>query len=242
MRPFRSALIGLLAVLLCVPHGTANAQLSPSKSVFQIVVMEYENQGPYRSAYHSVSSGTAFFISPDGTALTNSHAVYEVRAHRSTDQLLAIVGNEFFGAKLVCASALPQGPAKAQSRGAYVGRDVAEIRVTPARFDFDQLTYRDIPYARAHTGPLQAFPALSLGPDPAVGDAVRILGFGHLADSPLPYEWSAKGTVGKTRVTSDKTPVFEIAFTRDTEPGHSGSPVLNPQDQVVGLFTWQSLR
>lgn len=121
-----------------------------------------------------------------------------------------------------------------------LSRDVAEIKLVPPQFPFDQLSNGGVPYARAHRGPLPAFPALSRGADPSVGDGVRVLGFGRVA-SPLPYEWSAQGTVSRLGRAPDGTPVFGIDFTQEAEPGHSGSPVLNVLDQVVGLYTWHRL-
>lgn len=69
---------------------------------------------------------------------------------------------------------------------------------------------------------------------------MRVLGFGRLKDAPIPYEWSATGTVSDTRALRDGTKVFEVTMTRGAEPGHSGSPVLNMSDQVVGLWNWGS--
>jgi S1-C subfamily serine protease len=238
----RAALLvgGVLLVLAVAPRQPARAQQSPSRSVFQLVVMAHRVQGPYRSEYRSVSAGTAFFISPDGTALTNSHVVYPVRGDRVTYSLLAILDREFYGAALVCASALPRDPARPDPQGVALSRDVAEVRLVPPQFPFDQLSSGGIPYARAHRGPLPAFPALSLGADPSVGDGVRVLGFGRI-ESPLPYEWSAQGTVSGLGRAPDGTPVFGIDFAQEAEPGHSGSPVLNVLDQVVGLYTWHRL-
>jgi V8-like Glu-specific endopeptidase len=231
---------GLLLLLLCPPQVLVRAQESPSKSVFSVAVIEYANEGPYRSQYRSVYSGTAFFIASDGTALTNSHVVYPVRASQAQYRLLAIVGNEFYGATLICMSALPEDPQAKHPEGVMLSRDIAEIRVTLPQFPFDELGYGGIAYARAHHGPLPAFPVLTLGTDPNVGDTVRVLGFGRNT-SPLPYEWSAEGTVITLRTTPDGTPVFGISFTREAEPGHSGSPVLDTEDRVVGIYTWHNM-
>jgi S1-C subfamily serine protease len=222
------AALGL--VVLLWPNGSSVAQESPSKSVFLLVMMMQEGR-----RFHSVSTGTGFFISSDGTALTNSHVVYQARGKARLYSLLAIIGGEFYGANLVCAAELPVDPTRDER--AVPSRDVAEIRLTPSRFPFDELTYHGIAYARSHRGPLPAFPFLRLGTDPAVGDAVRVLGFGRM-DSPVPYEWSARGTVAALETARDGSPIFEMQFDRATLPGHSGSPVLNARDEVVGLDTW----
>ncbi len=231
---------GVLLFLACTPQVPVRAKESPSKSVFSVAVMEHANEGPYRSQYRSIYSGTAFFIAPDGTALTNSHVVYPVRATRGQYRLLAIVGNEFYGATLICTSALPEDPQAKHPEGVLLSRDIAEIRLTLPQFPFEELGYGGITYARAHQGPLPSFPVLTLGTDPNVGDAVRVLGFGRNT-SPLPYEWSAEGTVTTLRRTPDGTPVFGISFTREAEPGHSGSPVLDTEDRVVGIYTWHNM-
>lgn len=239
MRLLRGALLaGVLFIVALGPGQSVIAQQSPSKSVFRLDVMVHEIQGPYRSGYHSVAAGTAFFISSDGTALTNSHVVYWVRANPVKYQLLATMNEEFYGATLVCSSQLPEDPTKPTPQGVHPSRDLAEIRLTPSRFPFDQLLNGDIPYARAHSGPIPKFPALTLGGDPTVGDAIRVLGFGRTSTSPLPYEWSAEGTVNDIWKASDGTALFGIRFSHEAEPGHSGSPVLNAMDQVVGIYTW----
>lgn len=235
-----SLVLSVIAGLLTVaPGGRMEAQEPPQRSVFALVVMEHAIHGPYQSAYHGFAYGTGFFIAADGTAITSSHIVYPVRTNPITYQLLAIVGREFYGATLICSSDLPYDPIK-QDSGFPLSRDVAEIRLTPPHFPFDQLGYGNTLYVSAHHGPFPQFPALTLAADPEFGDDVRILGFGYVKEAPLPYEWSASGTVWRMRVLEDGTRAFEVSMTRAAEPGHSGSPVLNTSDQVVGLWNWGS--
>ena len=231
-----AVIAGLLAA---APGGSVRAQEPPQRSVFVVVVMEHAFRGPYQTDYHGMARGTGFFVASDGTALTSSHLVYPVRANPVTYQLLAVVGREFYGATLVCASDLPYDPIK-QSTGFPLSRDVAKIRLTPPSFPFDQLEYGGTQYAVAHHGSLPAFPALTLAAGPSVGDDVRVLGFGYLREAPVPYEWSATGTVSSTGELRDGTQAFDVTMTREAEPGHSGSPVLNTSDQVVGLWNWGS--
>src|SRR5260370_24962957 len=83
------------------------------------------------------------------------------------------------------------------------------------------------------------FRALAFGPEPRIGEHVRVLGFGAKDNQPLPYEWSAAGEVSQTGRLDDGTPVFDVSFfAKPATHGHSGSPVLNMADQVVGLLDW----
>jgi S1-C subfamily serine protease len=219
----------ILRVCACIlavasVQAPSNGQESPSLSVFMLVAWPRYNSS-------LKDQGTAFFISRDGTALTNSHVVENVRVHPREYDLLAIWRGEFYGATLVCASG---------SRAPHQSliRDVAEIRLTKPNFSFDTITLNNIAYATAHRGELPKFPALGFGVNPDVGQSVRALGFGHRSDTPIPYEWSAAGEVTRWVSLGDGTRAFEIRFDRNAEPGHSGSPVLDAQGEVAGILTW----
>ena len=143
-------------------------------------------------------------------------------------------GSEFFSVRIICASVLP-GRVGEQTA---LQRDVAVIQLVPPEIPAQGFSLAGIDRWRPHLGPMPKFPALRFGTSPAVGDAVRVLGFGFRRGTILPYEWSATGTVGLLGQAKDGTPVFTIHFDRPAEPGHSGSPVLNLQSEVVGMFTW----
>lgn len=226
----------LLAAGLPLSGGRAGAQTPalPDDATFQLVTMTQDG-----AAYRSVMMGTAFFIDADGTALTNSHVVYMARQNPGRYRLIAIVGHEFYSATLVCAAALPYDPAKDE---AVIGRDIAEVKLGPSQFPFTRLSYGSGgPQYDAHLTRLPPFPALTLGGDPSPGTAVRIIGYGHVAErypATPGTRWTATGTVDRVGAASDATPVFRIVSTNRPREGNSGSPVLDPAGRVVGMWTW----
>lgn len=227
------AVLATVAVLgsPIVAKDLLSAQEAPQRGIFTISVWERVQQGQYGS-WRGVDGGSAFFISPDGRALTASHVVHRASKDPSY-RLLAIVEREFYSASLTCASELPSAD---QHTNVTLSRDVAEIRLTPADFPFDQISPGNVPFATAHRGSLPTFPALQFGPEPRAGDRVRVLGFGA-TQQPLPYAWSAEGEVSRITTFTDGTPAFKVVFTaKPATFGHSGSPVLNSTGQVVGMW------
>jgi len=233
-RVWLPVLIGfLLAVLLLPADPRALADESPSKSVVQLIVWKGQVAGP-GTRYMQAAAGTGFLISTGGRVLTNSHVVDLARRSPATYRVQAVHGGEFYGAHIVCATSLP--PA---TNGSVVpSRDVAEIQLTPPDIPIDEISHGGVYRARAHRGPLPVFPALAMGPLPAIGDPVRVLGFGHRSDGSLPFEWSVTGAVRNYDQAADGTPLILLKFERDVEPGHSGSPVLDAKSEVVGVLTW----
>jgi hypothetical protein len=230
----------VLVVLMCLP-GAASGQSppgpGPAAAVFRLSTLDSSGGG-----YRSVLTGTAFFVSADGTALTNSHVVYSAVHSPDRYSLIAVVGDEFYGAAVVCASRLPYDAERMAGKDVPFSRDVAEIKVISSRFPFTRFVYRtpdgsELTIATAHRGDLPRFPVLPVG-KPAMGAHVRVIGFGSI--SPILREWTATGMISGLLHLEDGTDALEVEFTNPPEPGNSGSPVLNDRDEIVGIWTWHS--
>ena len=236
-RGWRSPLLAILSVpVLAVSTGQnpLAAQQSPSKSVFLIVVMETTPQW-----YRAIQYGTAFFISAGGLALTAAHVIYPVVTEPKKYYLASIVGRDIYGVSLICATPLAKDYLEGKTEYSdEPRRDFAEVQLEPPHLPFDTLQSKGAPLAAAHRGPLPQFPALNLSSDIELGDAIRILGFGRQQSGFVPYEWSGRGTVTRLAPAKDGAPLIVFTFDRSAQPGHSGSPVLNAKDEVVGLYNW----
>jgi V8-like Glu-specific endopeptidase len=240
----------LLILLTIVPpvSGQSPGPIEdPSDAVFQVVT--YDREPDKDGDFRAHGFGTGFFISPDGTALTASHVVYLAAHDPARYRLLGVVGKqgrrEFYDVKLICSTKLPYDPSKSDTNQAGVPytKDVAEIKLEPSTaFEGrkETLSYlltdgTRLAWAKAHTGALPPFPFLTVGGSPERN--VRVIGFGAI--SPLPYEWTADGNVGRFWTARDGTPLFDVVSQNPPQPGDSGSPVLNDKNEVVGIFAWR---
>jgi hypothetical protein len=230
-----AALACALTVLLCtlLPSRARGDEVDPSDSVFELFTYTRDGKG--------IARGTAFFIDATGLALTNSHVVYKAAHDPDHYVALAVIGREFYSVQIVCASPLEVDPFEV-SRGP-IARDVAEIRLAEPDVSFS--AWGILPgggahiLARAHVGPLPAFPVLPLADAPHEQGQIRVIGYGRSAQ---PMEKTvSNGTVTRTAVARDGTPVFEIHADDRPERGSSGSPVLDEQNRVVGMYTWNDI-
>jgi S1-C subfamily serine protease len=215
------------------PHPAAGQDPEATDDgVFQLVTVTGSNA-------RGLESGTAFFVRPDGTALTNSHVVYQAWRDPARYQLMALIGKEFFSAQIVCANRLPYDPA--DSKGAVYSRDVALVKVSASRFYFARWgsTREGGPQFVAHLGALPRFSPLAFGRDPVPGEPIRVVGYGFIPLSGTFGErWTTFGTVSDVGTAPDGTAVFRVASPNRPLPGNSGSPVLDGEDHVVGMWTW----
>lgn len=229
-----TALALVIVLVIGAPPYARGEDVSPSDGVFELFT--------YTKAGKGIARGTAFFIDPSGLALTNSHVVYRAQHDPDHFVLLAVVGREFYGVEIVCASPLDVDPFEV-SKGP-VARDVAEIQLTAPNVEF--ALWGILPgggsriLARAHIGPLPVFPVLTLADAPQEQGQIRVIGYGRSAQ---PTEKTVvTGTVTRTAVAKDGTPVFEIQADDRPERGSSGSPVLDDQNRVVGMYTWNDIQ
>ena len=219
-----------------------------SDAVFLLTI--YEREPGANGQFHGDGFGTGFFISPDGTGLTASHVVYAAAHYPNKYRLLAIVDKEFYDATVVCSSTLPYDAMVGDPNqgGVPLTRDVAEVKLAPTtafegRKDELYLLYKDgtkLTWATAHKDALPVFAYLTIGGAANVGSSthVRVVGFGVI--SAIPRKWTSEGQVRETWSGRDGTPLFSIESSNPAQPGDSGSPVLNDQNQVVGLWAWHS--
>jgi hypothetical protein len=236
-----SSVMPILIVLavLAIPAPASPQQAAaptPEQSVMLVSVMEKDG-----NAYRGVARGTAFFVSADGLAVTNSHVVWQAAHNPDRFKTIAVVGKSLFGAQIVCASRLWYDPSRPPAGGVEPNKDLALIRLTPPPSDFGRWGVRAetgelIELARAHEGPVPSFAPLRGASRPSVGERVRVLGYGDI--SAVPRLSVGDGTVVEHRDGADRTPTFVVSFTTPAAPGHSGSPVLNARNEVVGVWTW----
>jgi len=231
----RLTVIGVLALACALPsHAAEKIFRTSDPAVFRLVTVT-----PRNGVEHWVSTGTAFFISPDGTALTNHHVVVDAEHHPDQYQLLAVVGKEFYSVEIACAREVPGDP---NFDRAVFGADVAEVRLLPSAFSAE--TFQVGPTGdvyRAHRAALPTFPTHPLGGSPKVGDHVVVVGYGlTVGDSsdPTGFQWASTGTVSDVGTAPDGTPLFRLVAARPPQPGHSGSPVMDPGGHVVGIEAW----
>ncbi len=227
-------LILALVTLIDGPDGIL-AQSDPGAAIFRLSTIEKGADGKY----HGSTWGTAFFVGSDGTALTAGHVARHVVNHPDRYVLMAIVNGELYGATVVCANKLPDALSSVP-----LGKDIAEIKLTPFAFPFSFWQYktesgRMVTLGTAHRGELPEFPTLTIGG--TASGHVRVVGYGSLFS--FPTRWTAEGYVdvlpsNLARYKVDSTPMFAISFNREATGGDSGAPVLNDQNEVVGLFTW----
>jgi hypothetical protein len=230
------AALGALLALGVLAHARGDDS-NPADAVFQLMDIDATDQ------WTPKMTGTAFFVRPDGTAITNSHVVFPSLSQPRRYRLLAIVRHTFYGVRVICATRLSYDPIAYNGQPVPIGRDVAEVALEPPSFPFRAFAYRvpggpEVTLGTAHDGPMPAFSPLIVADGPATGEHVEVLGFGQI--SPIPEEWRAEGQISAFHLARDGTEVFDMQFQGRPQPGNSGSPVLNDRGHVIGIWTWHS--
>jgi len=227
-------LAAVTAVALVLPVG---AQSKPVLGILEVLVLARSAVSTAPRQWMDFRAGTAFFIRPDGAALTASHVVYPVRQDPQTYELVAIWNGEFYGASVICASWLPPTAMNHADMMTPPQRDLAEIHLAPAHFTFNEIRREGVRYAVAHRGPLPTFPSLEAGPDPRVGDPVRVVSYVDFGTT-VPHVQQNAGTVSGFDTARDGTRLVAMRLSAAPQPGASGSPVVNAHNQAIGVFAW----
>jgi hypothetical protein len=237
-----TALIVSAALLLGVPGTSFGQSADPAAAVFQIKVVQLLPNG----LYLTVGQGTGFFIAPSGAAVTNSHVVLKALQDPFHYRLIALVGlqgeAEFYGVTIDCASTLSYDASQESGKAPVTpSKDVAEIHLTPPTTPMKIWseflpTGRQVSLATAHSGPLPSFPALRVAGSASPGTHVRIIGYGTSIRSL--EKGTLRGEVARLQRTLDGTEIFRVSLEDQVERGYSGSPVLDDENQVVGVWTW----
>lgn len=240
------ALVVLLLSWMIIAPVAAQAP-DPAEAVF--LLMNYDREPGRDGQWHGHGLGTGFFISSDGTALTASHVVFRSAHYPDKYRLIAIVGKEFYDATIVCSSKLPYDPTKGDPNkvGVQLSRDVAEVKLSPStafegRKDELVLLPKNGPkltLATAHKDALPTFPHLTIAGTATSYAHVRVIGFGAIG--PIPERWATEGRVDKIFSAGDGTTLADVESSNPAQPGDSGAPVLNDQNQVVGIWAWHFL-
>lgn len=229
--------LGAIVLMFMAASIVAGQSKDPSDAVFMLLTTDRNAQN---GKVNDQGFGTAFFISKDGTALTAGHVVSLVAKEPKKYRMVAIVGKEFYDTELICATIPNMGTDET-----HMTRDIAKIKLIPSTaYDGTKETLfyfpkkgDPIPLATAHRGPLPEFPYLTI--DGAAKGHVRVIGFGNI--SAIPHVWTADERVenlyGALSWPEDNTPFFGLYSDSPATNGDSGGPVINDQNQVVGMMT-----
>lgn len=210
----------------------------------------------------SISSGSGFFVSPDGYIMTNAHVVSTTKSGEDGAKqelfklfvLKALASRNLQPTQDNIATVLRWAQQNAgtpviTTRANFVLlQDGNKLRYeiksygTPMGDQGDQLTGKDTAIIKVET---RNAPTLRLGDSSKVrvGDRVYVIGFPGAADSEMLDSKSSvepttnDGSISAVKTTVDGIPVLQT--NANTTHGNSGGPVLNQNSEVIGLLTFR---
>jgi len=177
----------------------------------------------------AVGSGTGFFLTQDGLAMTDSHVTWYPVHEPGLYRVVAIYKNEFYDVNVLCSSDLDAVP---NGNAVHLQRDLAFLRVTPeSNWDGEPIVNDQERYL---PGSQTIFPGVPLIERPENGELVTVIGFPGGHNQVVDFEGRV---VGIKSIKGGEGEYIDFAGDRPG-PGASGGLVVGQDGAAVGIWTW----